>query len=397
VLELNGDNILPLNFAPNTEIIPEDILSPLKLIVLNEQIAEPPIVNGNCVTRRFTVNALRVRVLNLLELVDIVISGSFVESTTCGTPPEIEPTDFGAIYGGKPGDAALLPYFIVGPAGTLEARDMHVTVIHDDLDNGEFLHWTIYNVDSQEECNACVPWTGEDVYVERMSRLVSQGCGAVAQDNLDAGNGVKGDGIFVGYATFEPSTTSDCAAIAPENDLIAHFYQTNLQIGLASGFNGPVYSTPALSQRSFEEFGLVSGDPLYFRLLVGLDGVDSAADTNLVIWSDSSGACGSFKDSNCLRGTAQDGTLRVCDESENCSSQARPTLNREVNIIAADAIVPAVFATDGGWVSLVSNPTSGGQLNVLGYSDNQANGLNATLNFQSIFPAQRTQIPLQCR
>lgn len=400
ILEINGQNVLPAEpIGNNVEIVP---VAPLQLVRLNEQIVETVTV-GDCTTRRITQNALHVQVLSGLELVDIVISGAYAESTTCGTPPTAEPTNFGAIYGGQPGDATLLPYFVVGPAGTTQAKDAHVTIIHDDENinpGGEYVHWRIFDVNSVEACDVCVELTREDVYVERIARLINDNCGAIPQAALDAGDGINGNGIFVGYATFEPSYSPSCTTVNPENDFISHFYHTELQTGLASGFNGPVYS-PSLDPlaRSFEEFGLIDGDPLYFRLLVGLGepaGPDAGSLTNLVVWSDRSGACGGLTDSSCLVGPGPNGVLRVCDESENCTSQARPLLTREVNIVSADSLVPGVFTTDGGWLSLLSSPTNGDRLNVLGYSDNRANGLGATLNFEAIFPAQRTLTPLQC-
>lgn len=306
-------------------------------------------------------------------------------------------TDFGAAYGGRAGGNALLPWFVAGPADGALRRDTLIAITHDDASlpaTGEFVHIRLFDVNSVEACDICREWTREDMLVEGAYQLATTICGSAGQAMLDAGDGAN-DGRYVGYMTFEASDDPTCDTIDEEGDFVPYFYQTQLQNGIAAGFTGPVFedSVSPAHVADFEEYALPGGGELYFRLLVGLDtapgapGENGLAETQLVIWSDRSGACGGFPDSFCLAGPGFGGALRVCDEEENCSSVTIPALGREVNFVSGDSLVPLSFVTNGGWVTMV-NPT-GAPLNVLGYADNAANGLGATLNWRTIFPAQR--------
>ncbi|MGH7899306.1 MAG: hypothetical protein ACREQQ_15225, partial [Candidatus Binatia bacterium] len=163
--------------------------------------------------------------------------------------------------------------------------------------------------------------------------------------------------------------------------------------GQTSGINAPGYFD--LEQNGgLNIFNLVSEERLFFRFLIALGGNRDRADTDLIVWSATSGACalpGIVPDSNCLSGIGPGTTFLVCDENELCTSQPLPDLSRELNFFDADDVIPAVFTTGGGYFQLQNDPTKsqGNTLSVLGYADNKAQGLNPALNWQVIFPAQR--------
>jgi len=321
-----------------------------------------------------------------------VLAMAFVAVASSATTTAAD-TDYGATYGGRAGGSALLPWFEAGPSDGETRRDTLVVITHDDINlpaTGEYVHIRLFDVKSAEACNICRRWTREDVLKESIFSIITNECAGTGRALLEAGDSVPGR--YVGYATFEPSDSDTCLTIDEEGDFVPYYYQTQLQIGLAAGLNGPTYddNLQPISSADFDEFALDPGREMYFRILVGLDtpGENALASTRLWIWSDRSGACGADPDSACLRGTSgAEGALRACDEAENCFSAFVPDFDKEVNVLDVDEIIPASFISNGGWMSVV-NPTNS-PLNVLGYADNEANGLGATLNWRAIFPAQR--------
>ncbi|MGH7898871.1 MAG: hypothetical protein ACREQQ_13025 [Candidatus Binatia bacterium] len=315
-------------------------------------------------------------------------------------------TDFGAAYGGRAGGNALLPWFVAGPAAD---RNTLIAIIHDDTifpQSGEFLHVILFDVNSIPRCSACVPITENDVYTANALELVNDLCSGTNKAALDAGDGVPNDGVYAGYALFEPSFSPSCLSVnlvGREQDLVPHFYQVELASGLVAGFDGPVYEfIPGIPTpiRDFDKYALDTEKYLFFRILVGLDnapgtpGENDRAQTKLIVWSNTSGNCNlnggnAEPDAACL---SRIKATVVCDEEESCTSQAPPLFQKESNIIFADDFVPNSFRTGGGWLAWRSDPTFGTALNVVGYADNQASGLGQTLNWRAIFPAQRGAI-----
>lgn len=286
----------------------------------------------------------------------------------------------------------LLPWFVAGPSASSADLNTYFAIVHDSSilpRRDEFLRVTLFDRDSHPVCGACVPLSANDVYVDNAFAIADKCLNKAA---LDAGIGAKDDNVFFGYASFVPSLSSACSSVNESGDLIPYFYQVQLGIGLAAGIDGPVFEHKlvlGVLVPDFDKYALPAGQKLLFRILVGLNGDPTQAQTQLFVWSDTSGACGTKPDAACL---APDITI-VCDEEENCTSQAPPLFSHEANVVLADDFVPGGFLTGGGWLSMQSEPTTGPNLNVLGYADNQANGLGQTTNWRAIFPAQRGIIP----
>lgn len=312
------------------------------------------------------------------------------------------------IYGGELTTHILIPWFEAGPIGapatnTLFAitntnRDATATINV----NGQFVsidligvHVRLWDVDSVEACDVCLPITREDIYVDDIAGFVATHCNAPsAIALLDP----DGDGLLKGYATVETTFIglgNSCGAPIDQNVnlVFGQIYHVQLADGQTDGIAAPGFFRP-VDVGGLRAFPLEDGESLWVRFLTGLGNPipdPAAVFTRLIVWSATSGACdgggGNVPDSRCLDGGGAAGggaNIRLCDDEEDCISLPKPPLNREVNYFLVDNTLPVTFDTPSGWFELVSDPNDGPRLHVLAYSFQET-----TANSSVIFPVPR--------
>lgn len=286
-------------------------------------------------------------------------------------------------YGNNFDENVLIPFAQCGPGGndTLWA----ITNPGEPIFEGGFLHATIFDRDSNVVCDYDVPFTEGDVYPDSFCTAINRECGPNALAAL-----LQPDGSRVGYIAIEGCSAPNCAQgtdVDTGDAFYGNIYYTDLGNNRATGLPAPTFD-PTIPGGTYDALDL-SDFPLdsdtheiSFRFLQGLNGDASAAQTRVVIWSDTSGNCNNgtidVPDVNCLVGTGAANDVLICDEEEDCSS-AGITLDREVEIFLADNIVPGGFATDGGYFNLSSldnedsdiNGFQDGDLHLIGITDQE--------------------------
>jgi len=315
------------------------------------------------------------------------------------------------IYGGELTTHILVPWFEAGPLGapsintlwgiTNANRDASATIIV----NGQVVaidfigvHVRLWDVNSVEACDVCLPITREDIYVDDIASFVATYCNSPATVGL---LDPDGDGLLKGYATVESTligTGNECGATIPfPLDLLwGQIYHVQLADGQTDGIAAPGFFLP-VDAGGLLAFPLPEGASLWVRFLTGLGDPDpdpTAAFTRLVVWSATSTACGTaitpVPDAQCLDGGGAAGlgtNIRLCDDEEDCISQPKPLLSQEVNFFLVDTVLPVTFDTPSGWFELVSDPSGlllPPPLQVLAYSFQET-----VVNSSVIFPVPR--------